>query len=64
MEAIIDLQWRKSSYSGNGGQCVELASARERVHVRDSKSTDSPALTFGADQWRLFTERIKRSDDD
>jgi hypothetical protein len=39
MERIDDLRWRKSSYSGNGGNCVEVASNLTGiVAVRDSKN--------------------------
>ncbi|QDY77373.1 DUF397 domain-containing protein [Streptomyces qinzhouensis] len=40
--------WIKSSYSGNGGSCVEWApehaSATGTVPLRDSKHTDGPVL--------------------
>ncbi|WP_380286103.1 DUF397 domain-containing protein [Kitasatospora purpeofusca] len=36
---------RKSSYSNNGGQCVEVAtSPSTTVPVRDSKDPNGPAL--------------------
>ncbi|MFE4664120.1 DUF397 domain-containing protein [Streptomyces sp. NPDC056716] len=42
------LRWVKSSYSGNGGSCVEWApsnaSATGVVPVRDSKRADGPVL--------------------
>nr|WP_320782478.1 DUF397 domain-containing protein [Streptomyces sp. CRN 30] len=32
-------RWRKSSYSGEGGNnCVEVAAAPDRISVRDSKN--------------------------
>ncbi|MHB6907829.1 DUF397 domain-containing protein [Streptomyces sp. DB-54] len=41
-------RWFKSSYSGNGGQCIEVATnlvaTRGVVPVRDSKSPDGPHL--------------------
>jgi hypothetical protein len=40
------LMWRKSSRSGNGGECVELACAPEQRLVRDSKNPDGPRLKF------------------
>jgi hypothetical protein len=48
--------WRKSSRSsGNGGQCVEVASNLPGiVAVRDSKDPDGVVLTFSADEWRAF----------
>jgi hypothetical protein len=60
--------WRKSSHSGDGNSCVELASARPGGHhperplvgVRDSQANDcSPVLEFGASAWQEFLNRIK-----
>ncbi|MFD8826447.1 DUF397 domain-containing protein [Streptomyces sp. NPDC059605] len=49
------LNWFKSSYSTNDGPaCVEVASAPGTVHVRDSKHTRGPQLTFAARQWAAF----------
>jgi hypothetical protein len=54
---LFSARWRKSSYSDGQANCVEVA-ARGLVAVRDSKSPDGPRLTFAADAWRLFTERL------
>ena len=53
--------WRKSSYSANGGECVEAADHDGLVLTRDSKLSDSPVLTFSAHDWRRFTASIKNS---
>jgi hypothetical protein len=41
--------WRKSSYSGDGGtgggDCVEIAVDGERYGVRDSKNPDAGTVT-------------------
>ncbi len=47
------LQWRKSSHSGNG-QCVEVATPRQGVAVRDSKDPLGPSLSFTAEAWAAF----------
>jgi hypothetical protein len=60
MEATVNHGWRKSSYSGNGGQCVEVA-ATDRVMVRDTKDRQGPMLRFSADAWKAFADRVKRS---
>ncbi|GAA1848963.1 DUF397 domain-containing protein [Actinomadura bangladeshensis] len=40
-----DVTWRKSRLSGSdGGSCVELASLRGGVAVRDSKDPDGAVL--------------------
>ncbi|MGH3189274.1 MAG: DUF397 domain-containing protein [Streptosporangiaceae bacterium] len=60
MEAIDN--WRKSRYSGNGGNCVEVADHANRVLVRDTKNHgDGPVLRFSHDAWRRFADRVKRS---
>ena len=50
--------WRKSTRSGNGGNCVEVATNRVAaagiVAVRDSKDPTGPALTFTAAEWCAF----------
>lgn len=53
-------RWFKSSYSSNGGQCIEVATNIPGVvPVRDSKDPDGPSLVFGADAWRAFVEFAK-----
>ena len=47
MARMLDVQWRKSSYSGDNGNCVELAVvAADRVAMRDSKAPDAGMLVF------------------
>jgi len=51
--------WRKSSYSdGNGGNCVEVASA-SNVTVRDTADRDGVMLTFTPDAWQQFADALK-----
>lgn len=38
--------WYKSSYSSNGGQCIEVATAPGAVLVRDSKNPGGPHLSL------------------
>ncbi|MFF5704620.1 DUF397 domain-containing protein [Streptomyces sp. NPDC012794] len=51
-----DLDWFKSSYSdsSDGNDCVEVATTPAAIHVRDSKDTALPHLTFGATAWAGF----------
>ena len=56
----MNLQWRKATYSsGNGGNCIEVATAGRTVAVRDSKDPDGPRLAFGTRAWQAFAARVK-----
>jgi Domain of unknown function (DUF397) len=46
--------WHTSSYSGNGGDCVQVAPTPDRVLVHDSKDSDGPVLAVPAAAWRAF----------
>jgi Domain of unknown function (DUF397) len=55
-----ELTWRKSSYSGGQGNCVEAASRSDMIMVRDSKQADTgPALRFSPAAWRELVARVK-----
>jgi hypothetical protein len=58
----LSAPWRKSSYSGNGGQnCVETASARDAVLIRDTKDHGrGPVLRFTPCAFADFTTRIRQ----
>ena len=58
MEAI-DPRWRKSSYSGNGGNCVEVGDAARVILVRDTKDRSGPVLRFSPAVWRRFADQVK-----
>ncbi|MFD9209711.1 DUF397 domain-containing protein [Streptomyces sioyaensis] len=57
------LRWSKSSYSNNGGQCIEWAPEHAATHgvvpVRDSKDPNGPALAFSVSEWSHFVEYAK-----
>jgi len=53
-------RWRKSSYSGNDANCVEVRTG-PAVGVRDSKHT-SAILTFSQDSWTTFIAEVSRPD--
>ncbi len=56
---LVGAVWFKSSRSGAGKECVEVAFLPAgRVGVRDSKNPGGPALTFAASEWTSFTAGI------
>ncbi len=51
--------WKKSSWSGGNGACVEVASpASCTVAVRDSKDPQGPSLTFSPEAWTAFVSDV------
>ncbi|MEV0782087.1 DUF397 domain-containing protein [Streptomyces sp. NPDC050423] len=56
-------RWFKSSYSDNGGQCVEVATnlvdSRGVVPVRDSKDQASPVLNVAAGSFASFVAGVR-----
>lgn len=52
--------WRKSSYSGNGGEaCVETASGNGAVLVRDTADRDGGTLAFTSGAWQAFLTTLR-----
>ena len=55
--------WRKSTRSGNSGNCVEVATnlldAQGVVFVRDSKNPGGPSLAFTPAEWAAFTGGVR-----
>ncbi|MEU9884207.1 DUF397 domain-containing protein [Sphaerisporangium sp. NPDC051011] len=70
---VTRIEWRKSSRSGDGPNCVEVArvdngqanlgrsrQARRLVMVRDSKISSSPILAVSPPEWGIFLDGVKR----
>ena len=53
------VQWCKSSYSAQEGECVEVGAGGAVVLARDSKDPDGPVLGFGAGAWGAFLDTVK-----
>lgn len=56
-------EWRKSSYSGALGNCVEVAAlATGEVAVRNSRHADGPALIFTRAEWAAFLSGMEHGE--
>jgi Domain of unknown function (DUF397) len=55
-----NLAWRKSTYSGGEGNCLEVAN-ESAIFVRDTKDRQGPMLRFTPDAWRRFAKQVKKS---
>lgn len=53
------LDWRKSSISIGNGACVEVASYKGKIVVRNSKDPDGHVLLFEVDDWRTLLGGVK-----
>lgn len=53
--------WRKSSYSGSGdgNACVEIASTRTLIAIRDSKDPYHGTLAFPSTAFAAFLAAVK-----
>lgn len=52
------LHWQKSTYSGDGSNCVEIAPTPTAIHIRDSKSPADPHLTLQPAAWADFLSDV------
>ena len=59
----IDLsraEWRKSSYSGQSGNCVEVArNLPGLVAIRDSKAPDGAKVLVSREAWLSFIRNVR-----
>ncbi|MFJ9775856.1 DUF397 domain-containing protein [Kitasatospora sp. NPDC101157] len=57
---LTNARWRKSGFSNNGGDCVEVAPTFPGVvPVRDSKDPQGPALIFPSEAWKSFVAAVR-----
>ncbi|MFD9575135.1 DUF397 domain-containing protein [Streptomyces sp. NPDC059982] len=60
---LPEAEWRKSSFSDAGEQCVEIADVRPTrgfIAVRDSKRPAGPAITFTQAAFTAFLPHATR----
>ncbi|MFH9583693.1 DUF397 domain-containing protein [Streptomyces luteogriseus] len=56
-----ELAWYKSSYSSSAsGDCLEVATDQETIHIRDSKNGQGPEVHLSAAAWTAFLKHAAR----
>ncbi|MEV7465881.1 DUF397 domain-containing protein [Streptomyces kronopolitis] len=63
--STLSVEWQKSSYSTNGGNCIEFSTSlapQGVVPIRDSKIEDGAALMFSTDAWASFVGGVRREE--
>ena len=53
------VRWRKSSHSGGGNDCVEVAFVGDGAAVRDSKDPEGGAFRLPASGWRGLLAAVR-----
>ncbi|WP_126642914.1 DUF397 domain-containing protein [Embleya hyalina] len=51
--------WRKSSFSGNSGNCLEVAPGFAGVPVRDSKDPSAGHLVVSPGSWSALLSTLR-----
>jgi uncharacterized protein YcsI (UPF0317 family) len=52
-------RWITSSYSNNGGNCVEVAGLSSGIGIRDSKNPTGPALLIAPGSFATFVSAVR-----
>ncbi|WP_219467134.1 DUF397 domain-containing protein [Nonomuraea rhizosphaerae] len=64
-EALSTAAWRKSSFSGDNGNCLEVAPlAGGRVGLRDTERPDLEPYVVSAAVWAAFTSGARSGEFD
>jgi len=56
---MMNVNWRKFTYSFANGNCVEVGTGQGVVAVRDSTDPDGPVIDVSPRAWTEFTEYVK-----
>ncbi|MQA09320.1 MAG: DUF397 domain-containing protein [Pseudonocardiaceae bacterium] len=59
VDTLATATWHKSSFSGGGNNCVDVAVEQTIVGVRDSKNYGAGHLTVNRSEWAGFLAAVK-----
>ena len=60
-EDHLPIDWRKSRFSADQGNCIEIAALTAAILVRDSKDISGPVLAMSPAQWTDFLQHVRNS---
>lgn len=60
---MTELNWQKSTFSGNAADCVEIAISDGVIHIRESDQPDEVVTTTPA-KLRAFLQGVKAGEFD
>lgn len=52
-------EWRKSSYSADQNDCVEVLIDTDQVGLRDTKNREGGAIYFSPESWLVLLAKVK-----
>lgn len=52
--------WRKSTYSSNGVDCVDVDFTSEGAEIRHSRHPDGSVIKFAVGEWTAWLEEVAR----
>lgn len=62
MHSPTELDFRKSSYSGSGDNCVEIAELPQGAALRDSKYPEKGHFTIPSVEWAAFLDAAREGE--
>jgi hypothetical protein len=60
---MIGSEWKKSSFSGAGNDCLEARLVGSRVEVRDSLDRGGAVLRLTTEGWRAVLATVRQRDE-
>ncbi|WP_174547465.1 DUF397 domain-containing protein [Nocardiopsis dassonvillei] len=51
-------EWTTSTYSPNGGDCIEARGVEGGAEVRDSKNREAATLSLSSSEWVALTRTV------
>jgi hypothetical protein len=63
-EERAGLAWLKAQASTHNGQCVEVASTRGKIVIRDSKDPDGQIIFYAPAEFKIFLESARNGEFD